>query len=249
MLAGTFLFGDLSGREVMAKVQSHPLPESMVAKVKLTIVTVRRGREKIKIREMVRYQKFYSEGKIRTKSLIRFLRPRDVQGVGFLTWDYRQGRDKQWLFLPAVGRVQRIAAHERTGSFMGTDFTYEDLEGRDIDDDEYTLLGEDSVFGIPCYMVEGKPVNETSSYSRRVAWIDRSNWLLKKVEFYDRRGKLLKILTIPRHERRGRYWLAPEMTMENVQNGHRTVLEFTEVNYDTGLRDDFFTERFLMRTD
>ncbi|NOZ03009.1 MAG: outer membrane lipoprotein-sorting protein [FCB group bacterium] len=248
-LSVSLLFGEITGRDIMEKVKAHPTPKSKVSTIKLTIVSVKRGKEKTREREIIRYQKFYSGGKFKSKSLLRFLKPPDVRGIGFLNWNYRNGKDEQWLFLPALGRVKRIAGRDRSGSFMGTDFTYEDLSSRNIDDDDYTLVGEDTLSGLPCYVVAGIPKNKKSIYSKRVAWIDKNNWLIKKIEFYDRKGKLLKVLTIPRHEKKGLYWLVPEMTMENVQTKHRTIMEMSAVKFDTGLKDEYFTERFLMRTD
>ncbi len=233
----------------MEKVNAHPAPKSKMSTIKLTIISVKRGKEKTRVREIVRYQKFYSGGKFKSKSLIRFLKPPDVRGIGFLNWNYRNGKNEQWLYLPALGRVKRIAGRARSGSFMGTDFTYEDLGNRNLDNDTYSLVGEDSLSGIPCYVVEAKPKNKKSIYSKRIAWVEKNNWLIKKIEFYDRKGKLLKILNIPQHEKRGSYWQVPKMTMENVQTGHKTIMEISAVKFDTGLKDEYFTERFLMRTD
>lgn len=244
----SLVFPQPSGREIMVRVDAQPEPESAVSKTTLTLIAVRRGKEKQRQRQILRYQRNYKSGVYKSKSLIRFLKPIDVKGTGFLMWEYRDGRnDDQWLFLPALGKVKRIAARQKSEQFMGTDFSYEDLAGREVDDDEYELLGEEDLEGVPCYRVQAVPLKSESAYSRRIVWVDRRNWVVVRIEFFDHRDRLLKVLEIPERRRDGPYWSVLRMQMENVQNQHRTIMEIGEIEYDTGLRDDYFTERFLMR--
>ena len=163
-------------------------------------------------------------------------------------WEYRKsGKDNdQWLYLPALKKTKRIISNQKNQSFMGSDFTYQDMEGRDIDDDTYTILGEEELFGETCFKVEAKPV-EKGIYSRRIIWVEKERSILRKVEFFDRKDKLLKMMTIPEVRKDGDYWTILKMVMENIQKPHKTTLEISDVQYDTGIEEDFFSERFLKR--
>jgi outer membrane lipoprotein-sorting protein len=181
------------------------------------------------------------------KSLLRFLEPADVRDTGFLVWSYaEEGKsDDQWLYLPALKRVRRIAARERSRSFMGTDFTYDDLGDRKPSEDRHTLLGEEKVDGRPCYKIEAVPRDPGYVYSRRVAWIDKENFLILKGEFYDKQGKLLKRFHATEIEVIDGIPTPKRLEMVNVQTGHSTVLELSNIRYNTGLSDDLFTQREL----
>jgi len=234
----------------MEKVDSQPEPDDIVSTTTMTLIKSVKGGEKKRVREVKRYQKFYSEGEFESKSLIRFLKPADVKGTGFLMWEYRQvGKDDdQWLYLPALEKVKRIIARQKSENFMGTDFSYEDMGGRDIDEDTYSLLDEEMVYEENCYKIEAIPVDKGSSYSKRIVWISKEHWLIRKVEYYDRKEKLLKILQIPEVYKEGKYWTLTQLIMENVQKSHKTVLNLSDITNDSGIEDNFFTERFLKRS-
>ncbi|MFH1851970.1 MAG: outer membrane lipoprotein-sorting protein [Candidatus Neomarinimicrobiota bacterium] len=241
----------MTAREIMLRVDNQPEPKSMIATTQMTLVTVKRGTVKERVREITRHQRNYTSGEFASKSLIRFQQPADVKGTGFLMWEYNDDRDDdQWLFLPALGKVKRIVAREKGENFMGSDFTYEDMSGRDIEDDHFTLLGEEKLGAVDCYKIEAVPITGETSYRRRVTWIDKEKWLAIRVEFYDQKqNNLLKVLTIDELRKNGPYWTVLKMRMENVQTEHKTLMDISDVQYDTGIRDDFFTERFLMRVD
>jgi len=249
LLSMSLVFAQLTGREIMERVDAQPEPDDVVSTTTMTLIKTVKGKEKKRIREVKRYQKFYKEGEFASKTLIRFLKPADVKGTGFLMWEYRQlsKDDDQWLYLPALKKVKRIVARQKSENFMGTDFTYEDMGGRDIDEDTYKLLGEEVVFDEDCYKIEARPAEKGSSYSKRIVWVSKEQWLMRKVEFYDRRGRLLKILQVSEVFRDGDYWTLNRLIMENVRRSHKTVLDLSNVTYDSGMEDNFFTERFLRR--
>ncbi|MEE9165868.1 MAG: outer membrane lipoprotein-sorting protein [Candidatus Neomarinimicrobiota bacterium] len=250
ILLASYLPGQMTGREIMEKVDIHPEPEDMVSTTTMTLIKTVGEREKRRMREVTRYQKFYPEGEFSSKSLVRFLKPPDVEGTGFLLWEYREpGKDDdQWLYLPALKKVKRIVARQKSESFMGTDFTYEDLARREIDEDTYELIGEEVAFDRDCYKVEAIPREKGSNYSKTIVLVSKDQWLVRKVEYYDRKGRLLKILEIPEIRKDGAYWTTRNLVMENVQKSHRTVLDVSDVTYDSGIDDHFFTERFLKRS-
>ena len=244
----TITFGQLTGREIMDKVDALTEPESAISNLEMTLISEKRGKIKERRREITRYQKNYDTGDFESKSLIRFLYPVDVKGTGFLMWEYVSEKDDdQWLFLPALGKVKRIAAREKSENFMGSDFSYEDIGERDINDDTYEFLAEEDIEGIPCYKIKAVPVAKDASYLYRNIWVDTTNWILKKVEYYDKRGDLLKILEFIKQELEGDYWSIYEMRMENVQKNHKTIMKMSNIQYDTRISNDYFTERFLTR--
>ncbi len=244
------VFGQMTAREIMIKVDNQPEPKSMVATTDMTLISVKRGKVKERLRKITRFQRNYSVGVFESKSLIRFQHPADVKGTGFLMWEYSGDKDDdQWLYLPALGKVKRIAARDKGENFMGSDFTYEDIGGRDLDDDHFTLLGEEILNDNDCFKIDAVPVEGESSYHRRISWIDKRKWLALKVEFYDKKNRLMKIMTLDELRKDGPYWSVLKMRMENVQTGHKTIMVMSDIKYDAGIRDDYFTERFLMRVD
>ncbi len=245
----SFVFSQMTSRQIMEKVDAWPEPKSMVAKTTMTLISIKRGREKKRVREITRYQRNFNEGKFKSKSLIRFLKPADVKGTGFLMWEYLESNkdDDQWLFLPALGKVKRIAAREKSENFMGSDFTYEDIGGRELDDDEYELLGEEEINGVNCYKVRAIPKRKDTAYNKRIIWVDKNNFVMTKVQFYDKKNRLLKVLDFLKQRLDGNYWSVLKMKMENVQTEHKTIMEISDIEYDTGIRDNFFTKRFLQR--
>lgn len=247
----SLVFGQMTGRQIMEKVDAWPEPKSMVAKTTMTLISIKRGREKKRVREITRYQRNFDEGKFKSKSLIRFLKPADVKGTGFLMWEYRENNkdDDQWLFLPALGKVKRIAAREKSENFMGSDFTYEDIGGRELNDDEYELLGEEEVNGIDCYKVQAIPKQKDTAYNKRIVWVDKNNFVMTKVQFYDKKNRLLKVLDFLKQHLDGNYWSVLKMKMENMQTEHKTVMEISDIQYDIGVKESFFTERYLKRVE
>lgn len=237
-----------SGREIMNRVDALPGPKDMVTKLKMTLISNRGGKVRQRSRELTTYERNYEDEKFVSKSLIRFSQPAEVRGTGFLNWDRRGNRnDDQWLYLPALKKVKRIQAREQSKNFLGTDFTYEDLAGRSLDADDYEYLGADLYRGTECYKVKAVPKDKNTAYSARIIWVDKENWLMKRVEFFDRRGNRLKILELPDHVKNGKYWTATTLIMENVRTGHKTLMQVLSVAYDQGLKDDLFTESFLKR--
>lgn len=184
--------------------------------------------------------------------LVRFLEPKDVKDVGLLTWEHDDRDDDQWLFLPALKKTRRISSADQADSFMGTDFSYEDMRSEKLDEHAYELLREEEVDGRACWVIQATPTSEnqmaTSGYSRRITWVDRQTYVPLKGEFYDKKGALLKELVATElQEVVPGLWRANRLQMTNVQKEHNTVLVFTGREVNTGLDDDLFTERELKR--
>ncbi|MDI6870945.1 MAG: outer membrane lipoprotein-sorting protein [Bacillota bacterium] len=225
--------GELSADEILERVEA-----------------VRSGRQ-VSVRKMSLVDK---SGQIRTreikiwsvgteKVLIRFLAPADVKGTGFLTVG-----DDMWLYLPAVGQVRRIASHMKRGSFMGSDFSYEDIgEAGYRKTYKPKLVGTDNVGGVPAYVLELLPGKPETSYGRLKLWAEKETFVLRRVEFYNRQGVLLKVLTASDVELVDGRHVARKMVMESVADKHKTILETTEISFDTPIPDSVFTDTYLER--
>lgn len=176
--------------------------------------------------------------------LVIFEAPADVRGMGFLVWKYAKKEDDRWLYFPALKAVKRVAADDKRSSFVGSDFTYEDISGRDLGDEQQTLLRQESLGDRPTYVMEGHP-KAGATYSKRVSWVDRERWLPLKEEYYDAEGKLQRVFKAERVENVGGHWTVTARSMVNAQTQHRTDVIFTSIRYDAGLAEDLFTERSL----
>ncbi len=234
----------LSGEEIVQRSQwtFYYAGNDMKAKVLMKLIT-KNGKERTRELTMLRLNKG-SGGQ--QKYYMYFHRPADVRSMTFMVWKYPARDDDRWLYVPAIKLVKRIAADDKNSSFVGSDFSYEDVSGRDVEDDNHTLKGEESVNGRPVFVVESVPKDAQSTYySRKVSWIEKETFLPLKEEYYDKRGDLYKIFTAEKTELVQGTATIMQRTMENVQNGHRTEVTFEEVNYDVGLKDNLFSERYL----
>ncbi len=238
--------GQLTGREVIVKMESSKKVLTTKMNIKLTQTDIKRGKEKVKIREMVRYHKRYKNGTYKSKSLLRFIKPDIVKGTCFLIWSNRSGGNDQWLFLPKIKTVKRIESKAKTQRFMNTEFSYEDLESFNQIDEQYFLKGEENLNDQHCYIVEVIGHTQTK-YKRRLVWIDSQNWLLRKVEFYDKNNKLFKILTISEYQNIETYNFSTKLIMKNVQTGSQTIMNVSNIKYNIDLPDSYFTKESLVK--
>ena len=182
------------------------------------------------------------------KSLFVFDEPRDVQGTAFLVHAHREDADDQWLYLPALRRVKRISSANQSGSFMGSEFAYEDLTPPEVEKFTYQYLRDEPCDDSTCTVTERVPVNSRSNYRRHVVWRDKEELRVRKVEYYDRKDAHLKTLTLAGYEQYlDRYWRAGEMEMVNHLTGKSTVLTWTDYDFQTGLEDSDFTQTGLRR--
>lgn len=183
------------------------------------------------------------------KSLSIFDNPRDVKGTAFLTFSHKRKNDDQWMYLPALKRVKRISSRNKSGSFMGSEFAYEDISSQEVEKYTYKWIRDEMVDGRECFVVEFYPVDKKNSgYTRQVNWIDKSEYRVWKVEYFDRKKSLLKTLTMKGYQKYlDGYWRADEMNMVNHQNGKSTRLEFSDYKFGAELKDRDFSKNSLKR--
>ncbi|WP_246616528.1 outer membrane lipoprotein-sorting protein [Thaumasiovibrio subtropicus] len=182
------------------------------------------------------------------KGLTVFDEPRDVKGSAFLNHSHITDADDQWLYLPALKRVKRIASRNKSGPFMGSEFAYEDLSSFELEKYEFTYLGDETFEGEATYVLEQVPTDEFSGYTRQKVWLDQAHYRPLKVEFYDRKDQLLKTLDFNAYQQYlGQFWRAHEMVMTNHQTGKMTTLTTHEMQFQTGLEDRDFRKDNLKR--
>ena len=183
------------------------------------------------------------------KSLFVFDQPRDVKGTAFLVHAHKDKADDQWLFLPALKRVKRISSSNRSGSFMGSEFAYEDMGAQEVERFTYKYLRDEPCDDATCTVVERFPLDKRSGYRRQVVWQDKDELRVRKIHFFDRKNAHLKTLTLTRFEKYlERYWQAGVMTMVNHLTGKSTVLTWSDFKYRTKLNERDFTRTGLKRT-
>ena len=204
----------------------------------------RQGRESVR---QIRFKVLEVEGD-GDKSLFVFDQPRDVQGTALLTHAHINTQDDQWLYLPALKRVKRISASRRSGSFMGSEFSYEDMSSPEVEEYTYKYLRDEPCGELICTVIEQFPLDEKSGYSRKVIWQDTGELRTWKMELYDRRGSHLKTLTFSGYQQYlDQYWRADEQIMENHLTGAGTVLKWADFRFRTNLNESEFTQTALRR--
>lgn len=250
LLVASALFAEMTGYDIVKKSDEVPAPNSSSVTATLTIHS-KKGSEKV--RQVIMKSKEYDDV---TKEVIVFTSPKDVAGVGYLMFEYKEdasGSSKDsdnWLYMPAMKKTRRIASSgsEGEGSFMGTDFTYEDLGSRSIDKDTYELLGEEWVDGILCYKVKCTSIAHTEKDPERIAYIGKEDYILRRCEFYDRTGQLHRVLNCSSIKEVSGYAATTTMKMENLQTGTWSLIEMSDIVYDGDQIDDgIFTVAALER--
>jgi outer membrane lipoprotein-sorting protein len=170
------------------------------------------------------------------RARIEFRWPADVQGTRVLTWTHRKGDDDQWLYLPSVQRVKRISSGNKSGSFMGSEFSYEDLASPEVDKFTHKFVSEGKLEGRDTWTTERVPVGSGSGYSKLVSWFDKEYLQPLKVEYYDRKGELLKVATFSGYSKFGKWYRAASIEMDNRQSKKKSILRWSNRKLEAQLR-------------
>jgi outer membrane lipoprotein-sorting protein len=190
---------------------------------------------------------YSKDGPNGARTVIVFQKPANVAGTRFLTMDTASGGSDMWIFLPSLGRTRRIAASESGGSFMGTDFSYDDISSmnRDISLDTHTILREETLNGKSCYVIQSVPKDNAFQYSKTTAWIDKASFLIYKSEMYNRRDVLVKVMEMSDFKDvQGR--LTPMQTkISTVTAGSSTTIYMEIIKYDDQIPEAVFTTAYL----
>jgi len=186
-----------------------------------------------------------------SKTLVRFTDPAEVRGVGLLSLNQGGQTDRQWMYTPAINRVRRIAAQERRQRFLGTDFTNEDMAERVLDDYSYKFLSEGEIIdGRKTYKIEARPVSpDKSQYSYVYIWVPVDVPYSVLVEMYDKNGQRIRILKASDLVKISNIWVAKRIEMSSPVEGTKTVLMVDDIKFNTGLKEDMFTQQALEKPD
>ncbi|WP_406827684.1 outer membrane lipoprotein-sorting protein [Microbulbifer sp. ARAS458-1] len=166
------------------------------------------------------------------KSLTIFDTPHDVKGTVFLNISRVLEPDQQWIYMPALGRIKRIASRNKSGPFLGSEFAYEDVGSFEIGKYDYRYVELEDFQGKPNHVIEYIPKYENSGYTKLKVWLDTKHLRQSKVEYYDRKDSLLKTLLLSDYNLyENRYWRANTKTMVNVQNKNKTILATNKLSF------------------
>lgn len=180
------------------------------------------------------------------RSIVRFKSPRDVKGTALLTWSHTLKPDEQWLYLPSISRVKRISSRNKSGSFMGSEFSFEDLGSVEVEKYTYHYIGEENVDGVDTYKLHQVPKYANSGYSKQFVWVDKTRYVVIKTQFFDKGEKLLKTLNNSDFKKyKNRFWRSHHMEMTNHQTGKSTVLAWKKFSFTNSLRSSMFTKSRL----
>lgn len=232
----------ITAEMVMNQVYTRPSGDDMQATLHMTITN---SRGSTRERSIVQFRK--DDGEIERKIMF-FTAPADVRNTSFLSYSYADGRrDDQWIYLPALGRVRRIASDKTNDSFMGSDFTYEDMGARHPSEDTHALIREENLDGWDVYVIESTPVESNSEYVKTRNWIIKDEWIGLRKEFLDADGSVVRRLTINSYENIDSIWVINDMTMNNLTKNTSTRITMEDVSFNNDLSDTFFSERQMGR--
>jgi hypothetical protein len=183
--------------------------------------------------------------------LTRFTSPNDIRGTSFLVWEHPAADDERFLYLPALGRVRRIAGAEKQESFVGSDLSYEDIGGRDVADYTYTFADENAVWAapdgtrLPAWSLESRANDPQADYPRSVSLILKDRFIVVHADSFNRRNERAKVFDVRRLDRVDGIWTVLDLVMANERDRTRTELTTTAIDYNVGLTEDDFSRRAL----
>jgi len=246
--AGSVNAGELTGRQIMELVDARDDGDNGTQDMEMVLID-KRGNQRI--RKLRAFSRDEGEDEY---SILFFLSPADIKDTGFLTYDYDEPErdDDQWLYLPALNKTKRIASSDKSGSFMGSDFSYADMTDRPLDHYQYTLMKEAEVAGRPVWQIEAVPVTERekdeTGYIKSVLFVRKDNYVVVRSVNWVKKGKRLKYFDVKKLEQIDGIWVATEMTMTTKKGKktlHKTILRARNVRFNQNLDPDLFSVRQL----
>jgi hypothetical protein len=240
----------LSPRDIMEKVALTRKLDGSEATIKMTMIDEQGGKRE---RELASATKLFDGGKTE-KRVFRFLAPTDVQGTGFLVFDYEAKPDDAWIYMPALRKTRRILSSQGGQSFMGSEFSYGDFNTPALDDYTYTMVKEDACGGETCYVIDAaaksKETATADGYAKRTYWVSKTKFVPLKVLHFTADGKVLKEMVaseVKLLDAKKKRYRTLKNEMINKQNGRRSIFEFTKINYSPSVKDEYFTPTYIER--
>lgn len=250
LCASTEVKAGADGRAIMDKVAESRKLDKSEAILKMNIINEKgQGRE----RTLTMASKLFDGGKTE-KRIYRFQSPADVKGTGVLVFDYSDTPDDVWVYLPALRKTRRIVSSQRSSSFMGSEFSYGDLNIPSLKDYNYTVVKDESYGGEPCTVIDEVPkdagIASADGYKKKTYWVSKEKNAVRKIVYFDMEGKELKELKaddIKLLDPAKKRYRAMKMEMVNKQNGRKSVFQSEKVSVSGDTKDDLFTTRYLER--
>lgn len=214
--------------------------------IQQTTMVLRNAKGKESIREIrIKSLEVIDDG---DKGLTIFDKPADLKGTAFLSFSHINKADDQWLYLPSLKRVKRISSRNKAGPFMGSEFSYEDLSSFELEKFKFNYLKDDTFNGNQMFVIESFPTDKYSGYTKLISWVDQDQYLVHKVDFYDRKSTKFKTLTANNYKLYlNKFWRAESMTMINHQTGKSTTMTYHDVKFNQGLTERDFNKNSLKR--
>ncbi len=182
-----------------------------------------------------------------SKAVLRFTAPAEVKGVALLIVNHPDRASDQWMWTPAIERDRRIALQDRSTRFFGTDFSFEDLEERDVNQYDYTMVGDDAIDGASCWKIQSTPKQSKSSqYTKSYVWIRKDTYAFARIENYVKDEAVRRLNYSDIHNVQG-IWTARQMEMADLRRHSRTRLTLDKLEYNVPLKDDDFTLQAIRR--
>ncbi len=230
----------MNGIQIAREVADRDEGKNATAKIRMLLIN-KKGKKRF--RTLTSVVKKYGDV---SKRYMRFGSPASIAGTAFLTWENLDRDDDQFLYLPALQRVRRIVSSQKSSRFVNTDYTYEDLQRRDVATDNHKILREEKVGKYMCWVLESIPKNKKKSqYSKRVIWIVKEIFLPIRTEFYDKRVKLRKTLTGKKIKKIDGIWTILDAEMKDLKKKHRTLMKTDDIKYNTNVPDEVFTKGYM----
>ena len=234
----------LTADEIMKKSQAAFLYPGSDFKARDLMKLISKGGQE-RVREMMMLRKNYGESRREQKYFMYFFQPADVRNMTFMVYKYPGKDADRWLFVPAINMVRRIAAQDKRSSFVGSDFTYEDISGRNLEDDTHSIVKEEKIGTRDCTVIKSTPKAAEMEYSYKLSWIDKATFLPITEEYYDKKGELYRVFSADEIKDVKGNPTITKRTMKNLLSGHMTEVTFLKADYNVGIEDSLFTERYL----
>jgi outer membrane lipoprotein-sorting protein len=212
-----------------------------IAEVHMTLID-KNGGQRVREFTMLRLDK---EDGGDQKYYTYFKKPSDVSRLTFMVYKTGKGSDQRWIYVPSIDLVKPISADDKNSSFVGSDFSYEDVSGRHWTEDAHTLMPESQVDGKAVYVIQSVPVKPYKGFAKKVSYIDKETFLPLKEEYFDAKDELTRRLHADKIEVISGFPTVTTRSMESVKKGSKTIVEFSHITYNAGLKDEIFTERYL----
>ena len=229
---------------LMKKSQAAFLYPGADLKARVMMKLISKGGQE-RVREMMLLRKNFGQPGSEQKYFMYFFQPADVRNMTFMVYKYPGKDADRWLFVPAINMVRRIAAQDKRSSFVGSDFTYEDISGRNLEDDTHIVMKEEKIGTRDCTVIKSTPKAAEMEYSYKLSWIDKVTFLPIKEEYYDKKDELYRVFSADEIKDVKGYPTITKRSMKNLLSGHMTEVSFLKADYNVGIEDSLFTERFL----